>query len=169
MGGHLLRQQVSPSHPAYCFKTRHVDDIFQPFAFLFIVRHTGAISQQDYVRPNMTDISQDCTRSIAIWLARSPDLSPIEHALNTVGHQIRTSRNIEIWSNIWGMPERMYQKMILRIFISKYRWKWGMHLLLILTFSSSMCTPLQLLIINGFCGWIFNIFHYSYIRIFSFN
>ncbi|GFX92264.1 uncharacterized protein TNCV_1111911 [Trichonephila clavipes] len=39
----------------------------------------GAIYQQDNALPHTARLSQQCLQGYDAWLARSPDLSPIEH------------------------------------------------------------------------------------------
>ncbi|GFT17824.1 transposable element Tcb2 transposase [Trichonephila clavipes] len=59
----------------------YVHDILQPHVLLLMQRLPEALFQQDNARPHMAKVSQDCLRTVTIphWLARSPDLYPIEN------------------------------------------------------------------------------------------
>ncbi|GFT92513.1 transposable element Tcb2 transposase [Trichonephila clavipes] len=59
----------------------YVDDILQPHVGRFLNGLPGAIFQQDNDRPYTARVAQDYLRHFPTlpWLARSPDLSPVEH------------------------------------------------------------------------------------------
>ncbi|GFV31608.1 transposable element Tc1 transposase [Trichonephila clavipes] len=61
-----------------------------------MARHPGASFQQDNARPHNARISLDYLWAVNTlpWPTRSPYLSPIEHALDMVGHQIQANQNI---------------------------------------------------------------------------
>ncbi|GFW41105.1 transposable element Tcb2 transposase [Trichonephila clavipes] len=67
---------------------RYVHDILQPH---FLQRLSGGIFQQDNARPPTAWISQECLRTVTTLpcLARSPDLSPIEHIFDHLGQRVR--------------------------------------------------------------------------------
>ncbi|GFS93840.1 transposable element Tc1 transposase [Trichonephila clavipes] len=76
----------------------------------FIVeRHTaisqGAIYQQDNARPHTARLSQQCLQGYDVlpWPARSPDLSPIDHAL---GRQLQPSRDT---GELTAQMQRLWQ------------------------------------------------------------
>ncbi|GFT75132.1 transposable element Tcb2 transposase [Trichonephila clavipes] len=73
---------------------RYIDDIIRPHVGPFLNGLPGAIFQQDNARPHTARVAQDSLRHFQTipWQARSPDLSPVEHA------------NIDI------PPARMFQK-----------------------------------------------------------
>ncbi|GFV14941.1 transposable element Tcb2 transposase [Trichonephila clavipes] len=60
---------------------RYVHDILQPFMLPLMQRLSGAIFQQDNVRPHTARVSHDCIRTVITlpWHASSPDLSLIKH------------------------------------------------------------------------------------------
>ncbi|GFV94587.1 transposable element Tc1 transposase [Trichonephila clavipes] len=60
---------------------RYVDDILTPIVLPMLSSRPGAIYQQDNARPHTARLSQKCLQGYDVlpWLARSPDLSPIEH------------------------------------------------------------------------------------------
>ncbi|GFU69981.1 transposable element Tcb2 transposase [Trichonephila clavipes] len=66
---------------------RYVHDILQPHVLSLMQRLPGAIFQQDNARPHTARVSQDCLRTVTIflWPARSPHLSPIEHVWDHLG------------------------------------------------------------------------------------
>ncbi|GFU01069.1 transposable element Tcb1 transposase [Trichonephila clavipes] len=78
---------------------RYVHDILQPHEFpLRNAGLPGAIFQQDNARPHPTRVSQDCLHHITIlpWLARSPDVSPVEY----IWELLRLNLNsLRVWSN----------------------------------------------------------------------
>ncbi|GFX46463.1 DDE_3 domain-containing protein [Trichonephila clavipes] len=59
----------------------YVDDILRSHVGSFLNGLPGAIFQQDNARPHTARVAQDFLRHFQIlhWLARSPDLSPVEH------------------------------------------------------------------------------------------
>ncbi|GFW97776.1 transposable element Tc1 transposase [Trichonephila clavipes] len=61
---------------------RYVDDILRPHAGPFLNGLPGAILQQDNSRPHTARVAQNFLRHFRTlpWPARSPDLSPVEHA-----------------------------------------------------------------------------------------
>ncbi|GFT97291.1 transposable element Tc1 transposase [Trichonephila clavipes] len=60
---------------------RYVDDILRPHVGPFLNGLPGSIFQQDNARPHTARIAQNflCHFQTLSWLARSPDLSPVEH------------------------------------------------------------------------------------------
>ncbi|GFW35928.1 DDE_3 domain-containing protein [Trichonephila clavipes] len=59
----------------------YVDDILRPHVGPFLNGLPGAIFQQDNARPHTERVAQDFLRPFQTlpWLARSPNLSPVEH------------------------------------------------------------------------------------------
>ncbi|GFT78087.1 transposable element Tcb2 transposase [Trichonephila clavipes] len=59
----------------------YVDDILRRHFGTFLNGLTGAIFQQDNTRPHTARVAQDFLRHFQTlpWLARSPDLSPVEN------------------------------------------------------------------------------------------
>ncbi|GFS87624.1 transposable element Tcb2 transposase [Trichonephila clavipes] len=60
---------------------RYVDDILKPHVGPFLKGLPGTIFQQDNARPHTAKVAQDFLRHFQTlpWLARSPELSPVEH------------------------------------------------------------------------------------------
>ncbi|GFU43259.1 transposable element Tcb1 transposase [Trichonephila clavipes] len=60
---------------------RYVDDILRPHVGPFLNGLPGAILEQDNARPHTARVAQNFLRhhQTLPWLARSPDLSPVEH------------------------------------------------------------------------------------------
>ncbi|GFV41135.1 transposable element Tcb1 transposase [Trichonephila clavipes] len=60
---------------------RYVDDILRPHVGPFLNGLPGAIFKQDNARPHTTRVAEDFLRPFQTlpWLARSPDLSRVEH------------------------------------------------------------------------------------------
>ncbi|GFX21227.1 transposable element Tcb1 transposase [Trichonephila clavipes] len=60
---------------------RYVDDFLRPHVGPFLNGLPGAIFQQVNARPDTARVDQDFLRHFQTlpWLARSPDLSPVEH------------------------------------------------------------------------------------------
>ncbi|GFX41601.1 transposable element Tcb2 transposase [Trichonephila clavipes] len=65
----------------YMTAQRYVHNILQPRVLPLVERLPGAIFQQDNALPHTERMSQVCIRPVTtlLWLARSPDLSLIEH------------------------------------------------------------------------------------------
>ncbi|GFV89099.1 transposable element Tcb2 transposase [Trichonephila clavipes] len=68
----------------------YVHDILKPHVLPLMQRLLGAIFLQDNARPHTARVSQDCLRKITTlpWLARSPDVSPIEHIWDHFGWRV---------------------------------------------------------------------------------
>ncbi|GFW68350.1 transposable element Tcb2 transposase [Trichonephila clavipes] len=75
---------------------RYVHDILQPHVFPLMQRLPGAIFQQDSDHPLTARVSQNCLRTVITlpWLARSLDLSPIEHIWDHLGRQVGHSTSL---------------------------------------------------------------------------
>ncbi|GFX39971.1 transposable element Tc1 transposase [Trichonephila clavipes] len=69
---------------------RFVDDILRPHVGPFLNGLPGAIFQQDNARPHTTRVAQDFLHHFQTlpWPARSPDLSPVEHAWDLLKRQM---------------------------------------------------------------------------------
>ncbi|GFY01198.1 transposable element Tcb1 transposase [Trichonephila clavipes] len=91
---------------------RYVHDILQPHVLPLMQRLPGAIFQQDNSRPHTARASQDCLRIVTTfpWLARSPDLSPIEHIWDHLGRRVGypTSLN-ELETRLQQIWNEMFQ------------------------------------------------------------
>ncbi|GFW80525.1 uncharacterized protein TNCV_2416271 [Trichonephila clavipes] len=70
---------------------QYVHDILQQHVLPLMQRLPGVIFQQDNARPHTARVSQDCIRTVTIlpWIARSPDLFPIEHIWENLGWRVR--------------------------------------------------------------------------------
>ncbi|GFW83617.1 transposable element Tcb2 transposase [Trichonephila clavipes] len=69
---------------------RYVDDILRTHVGSFLNGLTGAIFQQDNVRPHTARVAQDFLRHFQTlsWPARSPDLSHVEHVWDLLKRQM---------------------------------------------------------------------------------
>ncbi|GFV72688.1 DDE_3 domain-containing protein [Trichonephila clavipes] len=75
---------------------RYVDDILRPHVGPFLNGLPGAISQQDNARPHTARVAQDFLRHFQtlLWLARSPDLSPVEHVWYQLKRQMASCHSV---------------------------------------------------------------------------
>ncbi|GFV55729.1 transposable element Tcb2 transposase [Trichonephila clavipes] len=118
---------------------RYVHEILQPHAFPLMQRLPGAISQQDNVRPHTARVSQDCLLTVTTlpWLARSPDLSPVDHIWDHLGRlfghpmslnelkarlqHIWNEMSQDIIQNLYAsMPDRMASCICARLGSTRY-------------------------------------------------
>ncbi|GFV67922.1 l-Fucosyltransferase [Trichonephila clavipes] len=92
MGCHCLLYTFIPSIDPWHTTTAqwYVHEILQPHELSVMRCLPGAIFQQDNARPHTTRVSQDCLRTVTTlpWLARFPDLSPIEHIWDHLGRRV---------------------------------------------------------------------------------
>ncbi|GFY35714.1 transposable element Tcb2 transposase [Trichonephila clavipes] len=74
----------------------YVNDIFRPHVGSFLNGLPEAIFQQDNARPHTARVAQDFLRHFQLppWLARSPDLSLVEHVWNQLKRQMRTCHSV---------------------------------------------------------------------------
>ncbi|GFX97095.1 transposable element Tcb2 transposase [Trichonephila clavipes] len=75
---------------------RYVDDILRPHVGPFLKGQPGAIFLQDNARPHTARVSQDFLRHFQAltWLARSPDLSPVEHVWDQLKRQFPSCHSV---------------------------------------------------------------------------
>ncbi|GFX36060.1 transposable element Tcb2 transposase [Trichonephila clavipes] len=73
-----------------------VDDILQPHVGPFLNGLSGAIFQQDNARPHTARVAQDFLRHFQTlpWPARSPELSPVEHAWDQLKWQMPSCHSV---------------------------------------------------------------------------
>ncbi|GBO15117.1 hypothetical protein AVEN_231146-1 [Araneus ventricosus] len=71
----------------------YVSLVIQPVVLPFMRSIQGGILQQDNARPHTAAVSQRALQGVDIlhWPARSPDLSPIEHAWDDTTHARTTT------------------------------------------------------------------------------
>ncbi|GFX91723.1 DDE_3 domain-containing protein [Trichonephila clavipes] len=74
----------------------YVDDILQPLLVPFLNGLPGAIFQQDNARPYTARAAQDFLRHFQTlpWLARSLDLSPVEHVWDQLKRQMPSCHSV---------------------------------------------------------------------------
>ncbi|GFX39777.1 DDE_3 domain-containing protein [Trichonephila clavipes] len=75
---------------------RYVDDILRPHVGPFLNGLSEAIFQQDNVRPHTARVAQDFLRHFQTLprLARSPDLSPVEHVWDQLKRQMPSCHSV---------------------------------------------------------------------------
>ncbi|GFW67224.1 DDE_3 domain-containing protein [Trichonephila clavipes] len=75
---------------------RYVDDILGPHEGPFRNGLPGAIFQQDNARPHTARVAQDIIRHFQTlpWLARFPDLSPVEHVWDQLKRKIPSCHSV---------------------------------------------------------------------------
>ncbi|GFT10633.1 DDE_3 domain-containing protein [Trichonephila clavipes] len=75
---------------------RYVDDILRPHEGPFLNGLPGAIFLQDKARPQTARVAKDFLRYFQIlpWLARSPDLSPVEHVWDQLKRQMPSCHSV---------------------------------------------------------------------------
>ncbi|GFX42441.1 uncharacterized protein TNCV_1520051 [Trichonephila clavipes] len=75
---------------------RYVDNILRPHVGLFLNGLPEAIFQQDNARPHTARVAQDFLRHFQTlpWLARSPDLSPVEHVWDQLKRQMPSCHSV---------------------------------------------------------------------------
>ncbi|GFX93998.1 transposable element Tcb1 transposase [Trichonephila clavipes] len=103
----------------------YVHDILQPHVLPLMQRTQGALFQQDNARTHMAKMSQDYLRTVTTlpWLARSPDLSPIQNIWDRlawrVGHPSSLNeleaRLQKIWNEMSQDIRKLYAPMPDRI------------------------------------------------------
>ncbi|GFU32342.1 DDE_3 domain-containing protein [Trichonephila clavipes] len=75
---------------------RYVDDILRPHVGPFLNALPGAIFQQDNAHPHIARVAHDFLRLFQTlpWLARSPDLSPVEHVWDQLKWQMPSCHSV---------------------------------------------------------------------------
>ncbi|GFW38025.1 DDE_3 domain-containing protein [Trichonephila clavipes] len=75
---------------------RYVDDILRPQVGPFLNGLPGAIFQQDNARSHAARVAQDFLRHFQTlpWPARSPNLSPVEHAWDQLKRQMASCHSV---------------------------------------------------------------------------
>ncbi|GFY35719.1 transposable element Tcb2 transposase [Trichonephila clavipes] len=75
---------------------RCVDDILRPHVGPLLNGLPEAIFQQDNARAHTARVAQDFLRHFQPppWLARSPDLSPVEHVWNQLKRQMQSCHSV---------------------------------------------------------------------------
>ncbi|GFW62494.1 transposable element Tcb2 transposase [Trichonephila clavipes] len=75
---------------------RYVDDIIRPHVALFLNGLPGPILQQNNAHPHTARVAQDFLRHFQTlpWLARSHDLSPVEHVWDQLNGQMTSCHSV---------------------------------------------------------------------------
>ncbi|GFT70188.1 transposable element Tcb1 transposase [Trichonephila clavipes] len=75
---------------------RYVDDILRPHVGPFLNGLPGAIFQQDNALPHTSSVTQDflCHFQTLPWLARFPNLSPVEHVWDELKRQMPSCHSV---------------------------------------------------------------------------
>ncbi|GFT90774.1 transposable element Tcb1 transposase [Trichonephila clavipes] len=100
---------------------RYVHDILQPHVLPFMAELPRAIFQQDNARPHTARMPQDCFRHITTlsWLARSPDMPPIEHVCDHLGRQVgQPTSLVELEARLQELWNEMFQDIIRSLYAS---------------------------------------------------
>ncbi|GFS78161.1 transposable element Tcb1 transposase [Trichonephila clavipes] len=100
---------------------RYVHDILQPHVLPLMQRLPVAIFQQDNAQPHTARVSQDYLHTINTlpWLARFPDLSPIEHIWDHLGRRVAHPTNLnELEAMLQQIWNEMSQDIIQNLYAS---------------------------------------------------
>ncbi|GFV15186.1 transposable element Tcb2 transposase [Trichonephila clavipes] len=87
---------------------RYVDGILRPHAIPLVNGLPGSIFQQDNARPHTARVAQDFLRHFYTlpWLARSPDLSPVENVWDKLKRQMASCHSVHdlvlAVQNLWA-------------------------------------------------------------------
>ncbi|GFX54156.1 DDE_3 domain-containing protein [Trichonephila clavipes] len=75
---------------------RYDDDILRPHVRRFLKGLSGAVFLQDNARPHTARVAQDFLRHSQTlpWLARSPDLSSVEHVWDQLKRQMPSCHTV---------------------------------------------------------------------------
>ncbi|GFX44691.1 transposable element Tcb1 transposase [Trichonephila clavipes] len=100
----------------------YVHEIQQPHVLPLMQRLPEAIFQQDNAQPQTARVSQECLRTVSTlpWLARSPDLSPIEHTWDHFGCGVGYYTSlIDLEARLQQIWNEMSQDIIQKLYASK--------------------------------------------------
>ncbi|GFV32466.1 DDE_3 domain-containing protein [Trichonephila clavipes] len=126
---------------------RYVDDILRPLVGPFLNSLPGAIFQQNNARPHTARFTQDFLRHFQTlpWLARSPDLSLVEHVWDQLKRRMPLCHSVHdlelavqyLWDllpqdNVINQPNQLNARPCGGIYCS---WRWSNVLLKL----SSIC------------------------------
>ncbi|GFV30730.1 transposable element Tc1 transposase [Trichonephila clavipes] len=75
----------------------YVDDILKTVLLPFLLQFHGLIFQQDNARPHTTRVAMNYLTAYQtlLWLARSPDPSPIENVWDMMGRRLHFPGNVD--------------------------------------------------------------------------
>ncbi|GFT46571.1 transposable element Tcb1 transposase [Trichonephila clavipes] len=112
---------------------RYKSEVLEPVVLPYLKGLTTAIFQQDYARPHVARIFQSpisVNHQIELlpWLARSPDLSPLENMWSMVAQrltQITLQLPHEInFCNVWKLLGLLYPKNTSKFSLNQCRGVW---------------------------------------------
>ncbi|UYV80751.1 hypothetical protein LAZ67_19001595 [Cordylochernes scorpioides] len=88
---------------------RYVDDVLRPVTLPYLQGLPNALYQQDNARPHTARISQQALQDVQMlpWPPYSPDLSPIEHVWDIIGHRLHALPQPRSEDELWQMMEAM--------------------------------------------------------------
>ncbi|UYV78012.1 hypothetical protein LAZ67_15003191 [Cordylochernes scorpioides] len=90
---------------------RYVDDVLRPVTLPYLQGVPNALYQQDNARPHTARISQQALQDVQMlpWPPYSPDLSPIEHVWDIIGHRLHALPQPRSEDELWQMVEREWR------------------------------------------------------------
>ncbi|UYV79063.1 hypothetical protein LAZ67_17000977 [Cordylochernes scorpioides] len=90
---------------------RYVDDVLRLVTLPYLQGVPNALYQQDNARPHTARISQQALQDVQMlpWPPYSPDLSPIEHVWDIIGHRLHALPQPRSEDELWQMVEREWR------------------------------------------------------------
>ncbi|UYV82710.1 hypothetical protein LAZ67_22000644, partial [Cordylochernes scorpioides] len=90
---------------------RYLDDVLRPVTLPYLQGVPNALYQQDNARPHTARISQQALQDVQMlpWPPYSPDLSPIEHVWDIIGHRLHALPQPRSEDELWQMVEREWR------------------------------------------------------------
>ncbi|UYV66944.1 K02A2.6-like [Cordylochernes scorpioides] len=90
---------------------RYVDDVLRPVTLPYLQGVPNALYQQDNARPHTARINQQALQDVQMlpWPPYSPDLSPIEHVWDIMGHRLHALPQQRSEDELWQMVEREWR------------------------------------------------------------
>ncbi|UYV64991.1 hypothetical protein LAZ67_3002682 [Cordylochernes scorpioides] len=90
---------------------RYVDDVLRPVTLPYLQEVPNSLYQQDNAGPHTARISQQALQDVQMlpWPPYFPDLSPIEHVWDIIGHRLHALPQPRSEDELWQMVEREWR------------------------------------------------------------